>query len=79
MKDYKHYTDLAKLELEKEHGRNTVDLVNQLKNSLHTVTQSIIMLDLINAMDEKANTVEVAKVVEEVGEKPTKPRTPAKK
>ncbi|MGL5458913.1 MAG: hypothetical protein ACRDBY_04795 [Cetobacterium sp.] len=79
MKDYKHYADLAKLELEREHGRNTVDLVNQLKNSLHTVAQSLIMLDLINAMECKNTTVEVAKVVEEVEEKPTKPRTTIKK
>lgn len=73
MKDYKHYTDLAKIELEREHGRNTVDLVNQLKNSLHTVAQSIIMLDLINAMENKST------IVEEVEEKTSKPRTTVKK
>lgn len=67
MKEYKHYEDLAKLELERAHGRSTVDLVTQLKASLHTVAQSLIMLDLINALAEKeAKIVESVTVEEEV-------------
>lgn len=78
MKDYKYYEDLAKLELERAHGRSTVDLVNQLKASLHTVAQSLIMLDLINAMETKNNTVEVKETVEEKAT--VKPKTaPIKK
>ncbi|MGL6167440.1 MAG: hypothetical protein ACRC0Y_04035 [Fusobacteriaceae bacterium] len=64
MESYKHYEDLAKIELERAHGRSTVEFVNQLKQSLHIVAQSLIMLDLIAKNEAKEVEVVAEKEVE---------------
>jgi hypothetical protein len=73
MKNYEHYKALAMEELKKIHG-DSAQLIQAYKD-IHTITNSIIMLDLISVVEEKLNK-EVAPVVAEA---PVVKKAPAKK
>ena len=75
MKTYNEYKEEALELLRNEHGNNTVEFITQVRSNLHLVAQSVIMLDLMNKLEEKAISTPV---VEEVKE-PVKPRTTTKK
>lgn len=74
MKTYNEYKEIAIEVLREQHGTNTVELVTQIKNNLHLVTQSVIMMDLMKALEEKEVKVEPV-AVEEKPVKPTRSTT----
>lgn len=57
MKTYEQYKEEALELLKKEHGNNTVEFVTQIRNNLHLVTQSVIMLDFMNKLEESKKEV----------------------
>lgn len=65
MKNYSDYTSLAKKELENIYKDNLFVLKENIDKSLHTVAQSLIMIDMI---EQLKNVVEEKIVVEK--EKP---------
>ncbi|MGL4424799.1 MAG: hypothetical protein ACRCZ0_01815 [Cetobacterium sp.] len=68
MKNYGHYKELAMEELKKIHG-DSAQMVVAYKE-IHTITNSMIMLDMIAKFEESKAIAEIAVVQEPI--KPTK-------
>ncbi|MGL5962559.1 MAG: hypothetical protein ACRCZ0_11520 [Cetobacterium sp.] len=55
MKDYKFYENLAKEEIIRIHGLGTVEHVQHLDKDLAIITQSMIMLSLVDSISTSAS------------------------